>query len=147
MADSIMSTKELFKFLFNIWTRSNRFIAISYDLNWGPNTSFGPTLGLNFGPNLGPIQVRTLVQNWTAAPLGAEEVSWDYVLFIGLDLRIVGVSWVSKDVVTLICGIGDSPPMSLIQGLHTRIMSYFPAVSFRLVWVLRFECWVLFAVD
>jgi hypothetical protein len=55
MADSIMSTNELFKFLFNIWTHSNGFIAISYDLNWGLNASFGPTLGLNFGPNLGPV--------------------------------------------------------------------------------------------
>jgi hypothetical protein len=55
MADSIMSTNELFKILFNIQTRSNEFIAISYDLNRGLNVSFGPTLGLNFGPNLGPV--------------------------------------------------------------------------------------------
>jgi hypothetical protein len=50
MADSIMSTNELFKFLFNVRTHSNGFIAISYDLD-----RVGPTLGLNFGLNLGPV--------------------------------------------------------------------------------------------
>jgi hypothetical protein len=29
--------------------------TISYNVNQGPNTLFGPTLGLNFGLNLGPI--------------------------------------------------------------------------------------------
>jgi hypothetical protein len=36
-------------------TCSNRFIAISYNLNQGLNTSFSPNLGLNFGLNLGPV--------------------------------------------------------------------------------------------
>jgi hypothetical protein len=103
---------------------------------WGWGSSLGVTCGsICFGEEFSEAGDSCF---------GVKEVGWDYVLFVGLDLRIIGVSQVSKDVVILICGIGDSLPMSPIQGICTRIMSYFLAVLFRLVWVLRFKCWVLF---